>query len=65
LSLEHGFFSPNSLRVRIVLDDALKVKFLAWQYAFSIGWRNLKTSWKFKIERRWRSTLWGRAWNYH
>jgi hypothetical protein len=37
LSFEHGFFSPNPLCVWIILDDALKVKSLARQYALLIG----------------------------
>jgi hypothetical protein len=65
LSLEHGFLCPNSNCVRIVLDDALKVQFLTWQYALLVGRRNLVTSWKFKVEwGRWR-TLCRRAGNYH
>jgi hypothetical protein len=40
----------NSLEVRIIRNDALKVKSLARQYALLIGRRNLKISWKLKIE---------------
>jgi hypothetical protein len=65
LSLEHSFFSPNSLEVRIICNDALQVKSLAWQYAWLIGGWNLKTSRKLKIEWGWRSTLCRGTWNYH
>src|SRR6266571_2165123 len=50
LRLEHGFFCANSLCIWIVRNDALQVEFLARQYARHIGWWNLKTGGKFKIE---------------
>jgi hypothetical protein len=55
----------NSLEVRIIRNDALKVKSLARQYALLIGRRNLKISWKLKIEWGWRGALRRCTWNYH
>jgi hypothetical protein len=58
LGFEHGLFSPNSDGVWIILNDALQVKSVAWQYALRIRRWNLEASWKLKVNYwRWRDTL--------
>ena len=57
LRLEHGLFSPNSLEVWIIRNDALQVKSLAWQDALLVRWWNLEICWQLKIKWGGRSTL--------